>query len=123
MKILKIFNKFMTNHSSAAYQIVVIAVPKEQNLSNNYFDFESVDKEEIEQLEEDYNIEILSKTDRYNIYKSFTYSADEHGFYEGGDYGEDIMVYWENWLDDAQKAVDELKSQGIEILYSRQDCD
>ena len=113
----------MTNHSSAAYQIVVIAVPKEQNLSNNYFDFESVDKEEIEQLEEDYNIEILSKTDRYNIYKSFTYSADEHGFYEGGDYGEDIMVYWENWLDDAQKAVDELKSQGIEILYSRQDCD
>jgi len=127
MKILKVFNKFMTNHSSSAYQVVVIGIPKglkiEDLLKGQYHNFELVDLEGIEEIEEGYNIELVSKTDIYDIYKSYDSSADDHGFVEDGiDYGyEDIMDYWANWHNEAQKSVDQLKKQGIKILYSKQD--
>ena len=53
----------MTNHSASVYQIVIIAVPIESDLSYSDFsdfDFELVEMEDIESLEQDYNIELLS---------------------------------------------------------------
>ena len=121
MKILKIFTKFVTNHSTSAYQIVIIGIPKGQKFEST--SFELLDIKGIEEIEESFNIELLSKTDIYDIYKSYDSSADDHGFVEDGiDYGyEDIMDYWENWHNEAQKSVDQLKKQGIKILYSKQD--
>ena len=57
MRILKVFTKFMTNHSTSYYQIIVIAIPKGQELGDllkgyNY-SFEFFRKEWIEGIEEE----------------------------------------------------------------------
>jgi len=131
----------MTNHSSSAYQVVVIAVRKEyqiEELLKGHMDhysirnFEKVSGEGIEELEEQYKIEISSLLDTHNIYQSYSSSADEHGFYEGdlGDYseygsGEDaLMNYWDKWMDEEARIINKIKrivKDKVTILYHDQD--
>jgi len=121
----------MTNHSSSAYQVVIIAVRKEDRLEEilkNYAsDFELLDESDIEEIGNDYNIEIEHLTDEYDIYRYSDYSADEHGFVEGEvdtEKYEDIMDYWNDWVSEAEQRINEIYRQGkgrIKILYEDQD--
>jgi len=121
----------MTNHSSSAYQVIIIAVRKEYQIEDLLkevdIDFSLVEEEEIEELEDSYKLELLSLLDTHNIYQSWTSSADEHGFYEDGGFGyEDIMDYWENWLRKQSRKVsqiEKLDKSKIEVLYYNQDID
>ena len=119
----------MTNHSSSAYQIVIIAVRKEYQIDDLLkgirLDFLPIREDEIEELEDSYKIDLLSLLDRYNIYQSWTSSEDEHGFYEDGGYGHtDIMEYWEDWLEKEawkRRQLEKLDKDKVKVLYYNQD--
>ncbi|MFX0077357.1 MAG: hypothetical protein ACFE96_18090 [Candidatus Hermodarchaeota archaeon] len=144
MKILKIFNKFITNHSSSFYQVVVIAVPKEYDdkefpdilkVSNAFRLLYHEDRflrllnneDRIEAIEKEYKLELHSLTDSHNIYLIESRSETEDSFQYSDDPSyEELENYWDLWLQEKQELVDRLKQlekQGIKILYLDEGCD
>ncbi len=142
MRVLKIFDGFVTNHSTSASQVLVVGLRNGKSLYEILKGFEGKKSlnyvSDVESLECDHEIKLEHLTDDYDILESHSSSFEnEHSFFEKGAYLDymsadesdgDAMYeaferYIEEWKEDEGRIVDYIKEHGGEdliVLYFEQ---